>query len=51
MTQHLTLTRFSIQIQIFNPQIQIQMCNSDSDSEPLNKQTTPSLATCNTPKI
>lgn len=32
---------YFIQLQTFASQIQIQICESDSDSEPLNKQTTP----------
>jgi hypothetical protein len=32
---------YFIQIQTFTPQIQIQMCKSDSNSESLNKQITP----------
>jgi hypothetical protein len=41
ITQHFTLTKLLIQIQIFTPYIQIQICSSDS--EHLNKQTKPSL--------
>ena len=32
---------YLIQIQTFPPQIQIQMCEPDSDLKPLNKQTAP----------